>query len=575
MHHSSPSNALKTLVQNGGPNNLALLGPFSPKNFHSPDFNSAFSPDNLCNGSAPNSTPRAQLLKAAADNRHALHACTLEDLAHLLEDADSAATNSQVIKLAITLATNEVHERVARAEITAKEAVESAALAKSDAEGALLALKQEQQAVVQALISAQSDAMSSAMEEERALRHRVSQLDKLLIDEREGHALSQSRIQQLETIIEDSAVKMDRLDAVQSRAASLENALREAWDRVRLVETTLRDHQVQLGESNAELFESQTRARTLESTLSISQAVTIATQGTGVREREDYESIIAQLRLDLTLSRESVERARAHTDVMITQLGQAHAENSALVQEHNESKRSILARTNELEAILDSQVAYCMGLHARLKDATAAAMSAESHAAVTDGALAMLRQECSELNASSQSQLLAASKREVDMQTKIERLEGLLQEGITMNASMQVNAAELERKLIEAGANIAHLERALEKSQSEMLAKDSEAANERTTYEAIIQQLKQSNEDARQALAADDLVASMGKSQMQVDAELQSGNSSPACGMDSASASAHSSPADVRTLLEFGSYHSFVTFFYSPHGHKPFCITAK
>ena len=144
-----------------------------------------------------------------------------------------------------------------------------------------------------------------------------------------------------------------------------------------------------------------------------------------------------------------------------------------------------------------------------------------------------------------------------------------------MNASMQVNAAELERKLIEAGANIAHLERALEKSQSEMLAKDSEAANERTTYEAIIQQLKQSNENARQALAADDLVASMGKSQMQVDAELQSGNSSPACGMDSASASAHSSPADVRTLLQFGSYHSIVTFFCSPHGHKPFCITAK
>jgi hypothetical protein len=542
------------LAQHGDPNNPAIIGPFSPITLHSPDSSSVFSPDTLCNRSASDSTPRAQLLKAAADNRHALHACTLEDLARLLEDADSAGTNGQVIKLAISLATNEVQDRVARAEATTNEIIESAALAKSVAESALMALKQEQQTVVDALISAQSDERSAASEEERALRQHIVQLEKNLFDERLGHTLSQSRIQELETIIEDSAVKMSRLDSVEFRATSLENALREAWDRVRLVETTLRDHQLQLVESNAQLFESQTNTRSLESTLSVTRAVVVAMQDTNAKEKEDFECIITQLRLDLNLSRESVERARAHTDTMIKQLGQVHADNSALVEEHAEAMRSILARTRELEVILDSQVAGYMGLHARLKDATAATMLADSQAAVADGALAMLRQEYAELNSKSQTQLSEVSKKELDMKTEIERLEGLLQNAITQNACV---SGELESKLREAEDSIAMVRSALEQSQSEVLAHDNAAANERAAYEAIIHQLKQSNAEAtKRAAFADEQMATLAQPPVLVAAGSSSGGSSPACRMDSASESSHSSPPNVCTRLLFVSQNS-------------------
>jgi len=130
------------------------------------------------------STPRAKFLKATAEDRHALHACTLEDLARMLEDADSAATNEHVLKLAISRSERSSRtpcpsggDRPGSGGIARK--------AKSDADRRLLALRKEQEAVVEALIQAQRDGLLLAMEDENEIRQRVVQLEKIVEEEKE------------------------------------------------------------------------------------------------------------------------------------------------------------------------------------------------------------------------------------------------------------------------------------------------------------------------------------------------------------------------------------------------------
>jgi len=63
-----------------------------------------------------------------------------------------------------------------------------------------------------------------------------------------------SRNEELEKSVEHSAFKMNRLDSVESRATSLEIAVREAWDRVRNVEEKLKERDMELSDKKFATF---------------------------------------------------------------------------------------------------------------------------------------------------------------------------------------------------------------------------------------------------------------------------------------------------------------------------------
>jgi hypothetical protein len=499
MNGTSPSSALTEANQNGDQHMFQPKSPaqhlFQTKSpaVISPAPRDSFSLDEFNSNSVNDSTPRAKFLKATAEDRHALHACTLEDLARMLEDADSAATNEHVLKLAVSLARSEVRERLARAEEIALEAVASATEAKSDADRRLLALRKEQEAVVEALIQAQRDGLLSAMEDENEIRQRVVQLEKIVEEEKEKNKVLKSRNEELEKSVEHSAFKMNRLDSVESRATSLEIAVREAWDRVRNVEEKLKERDMELSDKNLQLLELQSRARSLESELHVATATLNASSEVISKEKENFQNIIAQLRIDLTLSRDAVERARAQTDVTIAQLATAVRDKSSVAQSHAESLKSISSRAFELQELLDSQVAGYFALKKCLIDSDAEALAAESRAfnagtslkivqqqydellssSKNDTALAaetldLLKQELANMKEAYRGDLMIVLEKEADLKAKLENSDSCC-------ATAALHISQLKSELQESDTTNAFLRTALERYQSKL--SDVEKAN--------------------------------------------------------------------------------------------------
>lgn len=499
MNGTSPSSALTEANQNGDQH---MFQPKSPAQHLfqtkipaviSPAPRDLFSLDEFNSNSVNDSTPRAKFLKATAEDRHALHACTLEDLARMLEDADSAATNEHVLKLAVSLARSEVRERLARAEEIALEAVASATEAKSDADRRLLALRKEQEAVVEALIQAQRDGLLSAMEDENEIRQRVVQLEKIVEEEKEKNKVLKSRNEELEKSVEHSAFKMNRLDSVESRATSLEIAVREAWDRVRNVEEKLKERDMELSDKNFQLLELQSRARSLESELHVATATLNASSEVISKEKENFQNIIAQLRIDLTLSRDAVERARAQTDVTIAQLATAVRDKSSVAQSHAESLKSISSRAFELQELLDSQVAGYFALKKCLIDSDAEALAAESRALNAGTSLKVVQQQYDELLSSSKNDTALAAetldllKQELanmkeayrgDLMIALEKeadLKAKLENSVSCCATAALHISQLKSELQESDTTNAFLRTALERYQSKL--SDVEKAN--------------------------------------------------------------------------------------------------
>jgi hypothetical protein len=499
MNGTSPSSALTEANQNGDQHMFQPKSPaqhlFQTKSpaVISPAPRDLFSLDEFNSNSVNDSTPRAKFLKATAEDRHALHACTLEDLARMLEDADSAATNEHVLKLAVSLARSEVRERLFRAEEIALEAVASATEAKCDADRRLLALRKEQEAVVEALIQAQRDGLLSAMEDENEIRQRVVQLEKIVEEEKEKNNVLKSRNEELEKSVEHSAFKMNRLDSVESRSTSLELAVREAWDRVRNVEEKLKERDMELSDTNLQLLELQSRARSLESELHVATATLNASSEVVSKEKENFQNIIAQLRIDLTLSRDAVERARAQTDVTIAQLATALRDKSSVAQSHAESLKSISSRAFELQELLDSQVAGYFSLKKCLIDSDAAALAAESRALNAGTSLKVLQQQYDELLSSSKhdtalaAEALDLMKQELanmkeayrgDLMTALEKeadLKAKLENSVSCCATAALHISQLKSELQESDTTNAFLRTALERYQSKL--SDVEKAN--------------------------------------------------------------------------------------------------
>lgn len=494
MNGTSPSSAPTKANQNGDQHRPALFqSKTSPAVVTSPAPRELFSLDEFNSNSVNDSTPRAKFLKATAEDRHAMHACTLEDLARMLEDADSAATNEHVLKLAVSLARSEVRERLVRAEEIALEAVASATEAKCDADRRLSALRKEQEAVVEALIQAQRDALLSAMEDENEVRQRVVQLEKIVEEAKQKHDVLKLRNEELEKSIEHSAFKMTRLDSVESRATSLELAVREAWDRVRNVEEKLKERDLELSETNLQLLESQSRARCLESELHVATATLNASSEVVSKEKENFQNIITQLRIDLALSRDAVERARAQTDATIAQLATALRDKSSVAQSHAESLKSISSRAFELQALLDSQVAGYIALKTCLIDSDAAALAAESRAftagtslktvqqqydellssskhdtALAAEALDLLKQEYTDMKEACRGDHLIALEKEADLKAQLEN-------SVSCCATAALHISQLKSELQESDTANAFLRTALERYQSKL--SDVEKAN--------------------------------------------------------------------------------------------------
>jgi hypothetical protein len=568
MDHTSPSNTLKTPTQNGDTDSASFYCS-SPAIICSPAARDSFTLDATHMKSGNDSTPRAKFLKAAADDRHALHSCTIEDLARLLEDADSAATNENVLRLAMSLAHNQVREQHARAEEAALEAQASAAQAKYDANCNLLHLQQEHKAVVEALILAQRDAMTLATEDENALRLRILQLEQCIKEESEIKSVLQSRNEYLEMTVEDSVVKMSRLESVELRATSLESAAREAWDRVRHVEVALTSSQSEFDHASSQLFESQTHARRLESALNVAEATIVANQEVALMEKRNVESIVAQLKSDLSMSRHAVDRARAQTDVMIEQLARAHVEKSSMAEEHAESMSKVLSRTLELGTIMDSQVQDQLRLQKQIADSDGAALVAESRAQAAENNFLTLKKEYDEFRASSQHDVakmsenfnilqqeytefeetskvrhLAALKKDTEMTETLESLQNSLEDSLRANVSVSLRVAQLEAHVKETEAINTALRSALEQYQS--MSKVSE--NENVALVEVRQELKQELEVATFISILGDLSAPL--ESIQNCDETASGSSSPARAMDSGSASGQNSALNVRRFFE-------------------------
>jgi hypothetical protein len=466
MHRISPTLVAENAAQSDdeeGNETIRLLSP-------SADISSPSALRNSRIDYGNDSTPRAKFLKAVADDRSAMHACTIDDLARLLEDADSAATSENVLKTAISLAINEIRERFAKAESIAKEELECAAKEKSNA--MISALKQEHQCVVDALILAQRDAMSSALDNEQLFIQHIAQLEKRLQEENQRNFDLKTRNEELEMTIADSASKLSRLDSVVGRASSLEKAVKEAWDRVISTESKLKDQEAELADSVAQRFELQTLARSLESTLQVAEATLVTNHEAALKEKDNFEKTIAQLRLDLNLSRDAVERARAQTDHMIGQLARSQAEKSAIVEAHSASLNCILERSSELEELHNVETARYFCLQDQLKVSNESVALAESRASAASEALESLKQELAEFRSASESdsvrsvamlnmlefefadfksasqaKLVAAISKEAAMEEEINKLHDLVQEGADTRASSASIVLQLEEKL--------------------------------------------------------------------------------------------------------------------------------
>jgi myosin heavy subunit len=496
MHRISPAFVPKNAAQSGDEERREAIRLLSPR----ADISSPLALRNSHNESGNDSTPRAKFLKAVADDRIAMHACTIDDLARLLEDADSAATSENVLKTAISLAINDIRERFAKAESTAKEEIECAAKEKSNA--IISALKQEHQCVVDALILAQRDAMSSAVENEQVFIQHIAQLEKRLQEENQRKFDLKTRNEELEMTIADSALKLSRLDNVVGRASSLEKAVKEAWDRVIYTESKLKDQEAELADSVSQRFELQTLARSLESTLQVAEATLVTNHEAALKEKENFEKTIAQLRLDLNLSRDAVERARAQTDLMIGQLARGQAEKSAIVEAHAASLNCILARSTELEELHNDETARYFCLQNQLKVSNESVALAESRASAASEALESLKQEFAEFcsasesdsvrslamlnmleiefadfKSASQTKLVAAFSKEAAMEEEIKRLRDLVQEGTDIRASSASIVLQLEAKLQDSETETFALRNALQFALSDLNAAKIEMAD--------------------------------------------------------------------------------------------------
>jgi hypothetical protein len=466
-------------------NKSETIQPLSPTSFRSP----SLAAQNPCNDYRNDSTPRAKFLKAVADDRSALHACTIEDLARYLQDADSAVTSEAVLKAAISLANNEIRDCLARAEDTAKNAIESA----DQANCTILALKMEHTAVVEALISAQRDEMASALENEQDLMQHIAQLEKRFIEENQSKFELKSRIEELEHIVQESSVKLSRLDGISSRASSMEKAVKESWDRVTYTESKLKDQQEELAQSIAQLVESQSLAKSLESSLNVAEANIITNREVALKEKQNFENTITQLRLDLNLSREAVERARSQTDGMIEQLAHAKAEKCAIVQSHAASMEYIFARSSELESLHNAEMVGYSNLEKKLKISDAAISLAESRAntalkalddlkdehvklcaaskneaTTTCEVIKTLESEIAALKLASQAKDSAAILKEASMNEEICRLQSRLQDDENIIASSASTIFQLEEQLIEKENSSSELRKALENCMLEL-----------------------------------------------------------------------------------------------------------
>lgn len=569
MHHSSSPVVLKTPVPNADGNS-------SPVIIRSSISRDLFSCDNVQNETANDSTPRAKFLKAAADDRHAMHSCTIEDLARLLHDADSAATNEHVLKLAITFANNDVRERLQRAEKSADEAQAMATQTKYDADCQLLDMQLKHKLIIDALILAQKEAMSLAMEDEDALRLHVLQLEKCIREHNQSQALLITRNEDLELSIQESALKLVRLDAVEFRATSLENALGEAWDRVRYVEAALKSQNTEFEKVSAQLFEVQTHARSLESSLNVAEATITANCDVALKEKKNFENIVTQLRLDLNLSRDAVCRARGQTDAMIEQLARVHTEKSSLVEAHAESMRNILTRSLELEALMDMQAADYLSLQNQLIESDGAASSAELRARASEQALQALKceydeaqgasrreiakiseafnelkQECADLKESSQSQFSAALKKDAEFNVTLKGLQLDLQNSFQNNSVNSLRASQLEEEVKDLVMKNNLLRSALEQCRSKL----SEAEKEKSLFLTAHTKTHQSNEVKTISSISGENMEGPSELAQPLD-EIISGNSSPARAMDSANASVQSSLSNVRNSSAILTLHS-------------------
>jgi hypothetical protein len=453
MQHLFSVSDLSASDQINAETNSDPLQHSSPTSVRSPPSTVNMSRHESCN----DSTPRAKFLKAIADNRTAMHAYNIEDLARLLQDADSAATSENVLKVAISLANNEIRDRLAKAEQNAYDAIESQKVTIS-------ALKMEHQAVIDALISAQRDEMLAARHKEQYLMQQVAQLEKRVVDENISKLEFKSRKEDLEVLVQDSALKLSTLDGVVARAASLEKAVKDSYDRASSIESKMKDQQTELSKAATQLLESQTHARSLESSLHLAEANIITNLDVAQKEKESLESIIAQLRLDLNLSRDAVERARAQTETLIGQLARSNAEKSAMVQAHADTLKCIHARSSELEALHNDELAGYLYLQNQLIVSNAAIVNAESRASATLAALEELEDEYAKVlnqlkiefeafKNDSQVKTLAATMKEISLNEEINRLQSSLHDSgilVTSGAStisqLQANLQEAESK---------------------------------------------------------------------------------------------------------------------------------
>ncbi len=520
------------------------------------------------NATKKDTTPRAKFFKAVADDRHAMHSCTIEDLARLLEDADSAATNEHVLNYAITLANSEVREQLARAEEAAYEAKSSATQAILDADCKLLNLQQEHKAVVEALISAQRESMSVAMQDEHALKQRILQLETHILAKNQKQFDLNSQIEELEAKIEDSTLKLARLESVECRAMSLENALREAWDRVQQVEAMQKNCQSDFDKISVQHFETQMQAQSLESSLNVAKATMIANMEVAFKEKKTFESTIDQLRLDLNLSRDAANRARAQTDAMIGQLSRSQAEKISMTEAHAGSMSIVLAHTLELETLLHTQVAAYSDVQNRLAVSDEAKLIAESQAFAADMALEALRNEYDELRASSQNevaklckdldalkqeyvdykeitqaQLSAASKKDVASAAAVLSLQSDLQDSFDLNASFLLRVSQMDAKVKETETKNQLLQCALDQYQFSI----ADAGNGKEAHLAASMKLEQKHNAPTMISRLGDLSA---PSELAHSLDQSaSGSSSPAHAIGLESSSSHNSGSNVNCFL--------------------------
>jgi regulator of replication initiation timing len=423
-------------------------------------------------------------------------------------------------------------------------------------------LKNEQAVIIEALISAQKRAISSSSEEERAMRQRIFQLEQLLSEEIDSKDVLKNRNEELATVIEDSTLKLKRLESAESRAKSMENAVREAWDRVRFLENMMYDHQKESADISTKCIERQARIEMLDASLQVAEAINVANRESAVKEKSSFESIITQLRIDLNLSRESVDRARAQTDMMISQLSKTHSENAARAEAHAERMQTILTRTMDLETSMESQITGYLSIKSRLLESNNAAKLAESRSAAAVDALEGIKleyatfQESSKLegvratealefakiqmNTSSQAtkvQLLALEKKDTHIVQQLERVEVILKEYIRENSFLELHASQLEAKLQEANIETAQLRKYL--AQIEFSTKPQTENIHRITFDAAEPEAKQSNEKMIN-------IPVLHVVHMQSADEIQSDENSRVKSLDPSNASLKRSPCHVR-----------------------------